>query len=127
MNTARPAAAPHGAHLSGHSLLRTTGKVGPTTMREQNYVSTAGVIATTLWTTTAALMASAWGILFLDPLGDPGSWRIASMLGMTSATLACVAVVCHIKLYALGVTNLVRVTSGLQPTREENSLRSVPR
>lgn len=97
-------------------------------MREQHYISTTGIITASLWVATAALMAAGWAVLMLGPAGDPGSWRIASMLGMTAATLACVATVSHVKLYMLQVTNLVRVTSGLQPSRDEaNGLRSVPR
>jgi hypothetical protein len=78
-------------------------------MQQENYISTVKITAIALWATTLALMLCAWGFVMFPGLSEKAGWLIA----LTAGVLAPAAAVAHIKLYALNVTSLIRVTSGL--------------
>jgi hypothetical protein len=79
-------------------------------MQQENYVSTMKMTAIGLWAVTFTLLAIAWVFVLHPGLPTNGGWLIA----LTAGVFAPAAGVAHIKLYAMKVTSLIRVTSGLQ-------------
>jgi hypothetical protein len=78
-------------------------------MQQEHYVSTVKIVAISLWATAFALMGMACVIVAIPALPTNLGW----LLGLIAGVVAPVAAVAHIKLYALKVTSLIRVTSGL--------------
>jgi hypothetical protein len=78
-------------------------------MQQEHYVSTVKIVAISLWATAFALMGMACVIVAIPALPKNLGW----LLGLIAGVVAPVAAVAHIKLYALKVTSLIRVTSGL--------------
>jgi hypothetical protein len=78
-------------------------------MQQEHYVSTVKIVAISLWTTAFTLMGVAWLFVIVPPLPTNVGWLVA----LTAGVVAPVAAVAHIKLYALKVTSLIRVTANL--------------
>jgi hypothetical protein len=79
-------------------------------MQQEHYVSTVKIVAISLWATAFALMGVGAILVLVPALPANLGW----LLALTAGVVAPVAAVAHIKLYALKVTSLIRVTSGLQ-------------
>lgn len=70
-------------------------------------VSRTTVLAITLWTAAAVVLVTSWGVMLLDPDG----WRWAGMLAATSLAVTGLAMVLHIRTYALRILRLVGATA----------------
>ena len=66
------------------------------------------MIAVALWVTVSAMLVASWVLIF------SGFQGVAYMMALSAGVLAPAAGVAHIKVYSMKVTNLIRVTSGLQ-------------
>lgn len=82
----------------------------------EGFVSRTAIFAALMWFGTGALLGLAWlaGLVLAQ-------WDAALLLGMTASVLACIAVVLHVRCYAVRLGSLIRITSGLE--REEPQLR----
>lgn len=78
-------------------------------MNQEHYISTAKITMAGLWVLVAALILSAWAILIIDY----DHRQIAYMLALTGCALSSFAAVQHISIFLTKVTQLIRVTSGL--------------
>ena len=78
-------------------------------MQQENYVSTVKIVAVALWAASFALMGAGCVIVAVPALPTNLGW----LLALTAGVVAPVAAVAHIKMYALKVTSLIRVTSGM--------------
>ena len=78
-------------------------------MQQENYVSTVKITAIALWACAGALLGVAWVFVMFPGLPSEAGW----LLALTAGVVAPVAAVAHIKLYAMKVTCLIRVTSGM--------------
>lgn len=74
-----------------------------------NYISRAAVAAASLWASAVVLVLTTWGLAFADA---PVRW--VRPIEASAILAAAVAVASQIRLYALRMCCLIRVTSGLE-------------
>lgn len=77
-------------------------------MRE-GYVSTGTVVAVSLWAVAAVTVGTVWTLVII---GCPQ--RYISAVAMTTVTSLSVATVWQVRVYAMRICELLRVTSGLK-------------
>lgn len=81
-------------------------------MDGEGTVSTGNVLAGGLWLVVLVTMSTAWAVMLINP----DAWRVAGMLGLTSAAMSGVAAVFHMRNYYIRIARLIRATADARET-----------